>query len=98
MYGNDRDTRSYWAIEYVNGQQFIGRLYDHWTRGSIVSALLFDSAGEADAALQALLQEAKDRLAKSKDTWPEQFWWDISGGLVVVTEVERILQRKAKTP
>lgn len=85
------ERRSYWALEYINGQQFIGRCYNQWTRGAIDVGLLFDSASEADAALQALKQEARDRLEKTQQPRPYQFWWDIECGLTMVVEVHRLL-------
>lgn len=95
---SEKSRRLFWALEYVNGRQWIGRFNDYWTRGDIGAAQLFDALEVAESALQALLQEAKDRVSKSEATWPAQFWFDIHGGLVRVVEVERILQRSDPHP
>ncbi len=78
--------RVLWALEYVNGRCFIGRFNEHWTRGGLQSAALFPSPDEADQARQALLTEANDRIGQQPHA--DQFWWDISGGLVLTREVE----------
>lgn len=84
-------VRHFYVLHYVNGDQFVGRFAGHWTRSRDVdAALLFTVKSEAENALCALLQEAADRCAKSKESWPRKMWWDFFGGLVVVAKVEQI--------
>lgn len=91
--------RTFWVLEYVNGQQFIGRFDGHWTRTRDLDvAALFTSQGEAENALQALLTEADDRLGQDDKVRPAQMWWDFKGGMVVVSEVEQITRLTAKKP
>jgi hypothetical protein len=88
--------RSFWVLEYVNGRRFIGRYFDHWTWGrEIDTAVMFATEDDAEHARLALLAEAKDRISE-KDSHAQQMWWDLYGGLVVVTEVERIVRRRKK--
>lgn len=89
---SERDSiRNMWVLEHVNSRQFFGRFNGHWTRtGDLDVAAIWSSPGEAENALQALKQEAADRLAKAKEHWPSQMWWDVHGGLVVVREIEVI--------
>ena len=92
-----RIERSLWVIEHVNNQSFIGRFDGRWTRTyDLDSAALWHSEGEADNARQALLAEALDRVNNSKEQWPSDFWWDIRGGLVVVTEVSQVTTIKER--
>lgn len=84
-------VKTFWALEYINGQQFIGRFNQHWTRGSsLAGAALFETKDEAEQALQALRQEAEDRI--NRQPHAAQMWWDIHGGLTVVREVEQALR------
>lgn len=89
-------TRRLWVLEHVNTRQFIGRFDGRWTRtGDLDVAALFASPGEAENALQALLQEAYDRIHQ---TTPRAIpmWWDLAGGRVVVSEVEQITRLVAR--
>lgn len=79
--------RMYYVIHAVSDGLLFGRFDGRWTATrDLAYAALFESAGEAENARQALLQEARDR----RDD-PE-FWRPILGGLVVVAGVERTLR------
>lgn len=94
---NQEHIATYYALLYVNGDRFIGRFNQHWTRGPIESAMMFDTEAEADSAQQALLTEAADRIA-NKNNNADSFWFDIRGGLVVVVAIERVMRVKARQP
>jgi hypothetical protein len=83
---------SFWVLHYVNGHRYLGRFDHRWTLGDLAGAARFTTAGEASQGHQALLQEAADRLAKHKDHWPDQMWWDVYGGLVMVEEAEEVVR------
>jgi len=71
-------------------------MFGHWTSGDLDTALLFDSLAEAEQARQALLAESVVHVQSGNNPScaSERFWFDIYGGLVVATEVERIIRRR----
>lgn len=92
-------TRRMYGLLHVNSQQWLGRFNSHWGRTyDIDAAGLWASHGEADLALQALLQEAADRTARSREQWPTQFWWDVHGGLVTVERIDVITRFVMEPP
>jgi len=82
------ETKHGFVLHHVNSGHFIRRCEGYWTRvRNLGAAEMFDQRGHAESALQALLQEAGDRVA-NKERWADQMWWDLHGGLVVVQEIE----------
>jgi hypothetical protein len=84
-----RIERSLWVIEYINGQQFIGRFDGRSRTSDLDSAALWHSKGEAENALQALLAEAADRVARSKEQG-RRICGGACGGMTVVREVRQV--------
>jgi hypothetical protein len=81
-----REPKKFWALHYVNGDTFIARYCERWASApSLYSAALYETEEVAQVALQALQQEARDRLEKAAYG---DFWRDIHGGLTVVVPVE----------
>jgi hypothetical protein len=77
-----------WTVKHINSGMFMGRYGSYWTRThDVTAAEKFCTSAEADSAMQALRQEAADRVKRSAEMWPEPMWWDIYGGLVMVVEV-----------
>lgn len=79
-------------VVHVNSSMVMGRAYDYWIRSTAFSGgAVYRDRESAEAAAQALRQEARDRISK-KETHAEQMWRDLAGGLIVVREVELIAQ------
>ncbi len=90
---DDQSVTAGWVLEYVNAREFLGRYNGQWTKGGIGTALILPSSEEAEQALDSLLSEANQRI---RADGARRFWFDLYGGLVVVTEVEVVTRRKPR--
>jgi hypothetical protein len=86
--GRMNHMRVFWAIEYVNSREFIGRYEGQWNgHHSIDGALLFSSQVEAERALESFRQECQDRIANGHAV---EKWFKWAGGLLTVVRIEQM--------